>query len=180
MKLAALLSAPALVAAVPKGCDVCAGERDEYCEIWPGAALCEDPCGFEWDAETMQCWEVGTKPTFAFASSTTAAPIIGGSGKFKYQYMPDLVKAPAGAAFVNCHGLSVDADENIILTYSNDGKDPHCLAKWKPDGTGGEFLAGAGNSPGLCSGTPHGLKITTEADGTARCTANFLRLFNLC
>lgn len=31
--------------------------------------------------------------------------------------------------------------------------------------TPGEFLAGKGNSPMLCSGTPHGLKITTEADG---------------
>jgi hypothetical protein len=121
---AALLCAPAaLVSAIQtndQGCDACAAEQAEYCEIWPDAALCADPCGFEWDEETRQCWEVGTKPVFASADGG-AAPIIGGSGKFKYQYMPELLKAPAGAAFVNCHGLSIDADENILLTYSNDG-----------------------------------------------------------
>ena len=40
------------------------------------------------------------------------------------------------------------------------GKDPHCLIKWNPDGTGGEFAAK--DSLALCSGTPHGLKITNE------------------
>ena len=38
-----------------------------------------------------------------------AAPIIGGQGAFKYQYMPDLLKAPAGANMVNCHGLVTGA-----------------------------------------------------------------------
>jgi hypothetical protein len=52
-----------------------------------------------------------------------AAPIIGGQGDFKYQYMPDLMKPPAGASLTNCHGLVTDADKNIYLTYQNDGKD---------------------------------------------------------
>ena len=41
--------------------------------------------------------------------------------------MPELLQAPAGAALINCHGLSVDKDENIILTYQNDGKHPHAM-----------------------------------------------------
>lgn len=74
--------------------------------------------------------------------------------------MPDLLKPPAGASMANCHGLSVDADENIILTYQDAGSDPHCIIRWNPDGTGGEF--GGKDTPELCTGTPHGLKITTE------------------
>merc|ERR1712032_317241 len=86
---------------------------------------------------------------------------IGGYGDFKYQYMPDLLKPPAEAVMVNCHGLVTDIDDNIYLTYENDGKtDANCLIKWKPDGTGAEFMTG-GNST-LCSGVPHGLKIATE------------------
>lgn len=79
--------------------------------------------------------------------------------------MPELLQAPKGANMVDCHGLAVDADNNIILTYHNDGttKDQNCLIKWKPDGTDGEFLTGGGTA--LCSGTAHGLKITTEGPG---------------
>ena len=76
--------------------------------------------------------------------------------------MPALMKPPAGAAMVDCHGLVVDKDENILLTYHNDGHDQHCIIRWNPDGTNGTFV---NDSPELCSGTPHGLKITTEADG---------------
>ena len=56
----------------------------------------------------------------------------------------------------------MDKDANIYLTYQNDGKDLNCLIRWKPDGTGAEFMTG-GNST-LCSGTPHGLKVKTEGD----------------
>lgn len=56
----------------------------------------------------------------------------------------------------------LDKDNNIILTYQNQGKtDPHCLIRWNPDGTGGEF---GNETAGLCGGTPHGLKILTEGD----------------
>lgn len=100
----------------------------------------------------------------ATSAAAAAAPIIGGWGKFKYQYMPDLLKPPEGSVMVNCHGLVLDADRNIYLTYENDhDKDPdNCLIRWNPDGTGGQHMTG-GNST-LCSGTPHGLKITTEWD----------------
>ena len=93
------------------------------------------------------------------APSRTAAPIIGGQGDFKYQYMPNLLALPAGTALVNAHGLVTDAEGNIILTYQNDNKtDSNCLIKWKPDGTDGVKFG----SHALCDGTPHGLKIADE------------------
>eukprot|EP00929_Paragymnodinium_shiwhaense_P092605 TRINITY_DN52561_c0_g1_i1.p1 TRINITY_DN52561_c0_g1~~TRINITY_DN52561_c0_g1_i1.p1 ORF type:complete len:339 (-),score=35.74 TRINITY_DN52561_c0_g1_i1:29-1045(-) len=92
---------------------------------------------------------------------SSSNPIIGGQGKYRYQYMPDLLEAPLGAEMVNCHGLVLDADHNIYLTYQNDGhKDTNCLIKWNTDGTGGEFMTGGGTT--LCSGEPHGLKIANE------------------
>lgn len=48
---------------------------------------------------------------------------------------------------VNCHGLSVDKDENIILTYQNNGKDPHCIISWKPDVSSVLYLTRTLSSP---------------------------------
>ena len=140
-------------------CDVCAADRDEHCATFPDSRACKTECGFAFDKASGMCWEEGTAPSRR--RTKLDAPIIGGSGKFRYQYMPDLLVAPEGATLVNCHGLAVDADENIILTYQNDGQtDPHCIIAWNPDGTNGTFAAK--DTPELCSGTPHGLKITTE------------------
>ena len=75
--------------------------------------------------------------------------------------MPLKLKMPEGTAAVNSHGLEVDAAGNIYLTYEPDHtNDTHCLVRWKPDGTGAEFMTGGGHA--LCDGTPHGLKIKTE------------------
>merc|ERR1712185_291110 len=71
--------------------------------------------------------------------------------------MPDLVKPPPGAAVENAHGLVVDADKNIILTYQNDGKtDSNCLIKFAPDG-GVQYLYHANNAQKLTK---------TKMDGT--------------
>ena len=40
----------------------------------------------------------------------------------RYQFMPDLLQPPNGANFQNCHGLALDKDNNIILTYQPAGK----------------------------------------------------------
>ena len=143
------------------GCDVCAHAKAEYCATFPASTVCRTECGFEFDAAAGLCKESGT---VIGHSDGLSSPVIGGSGKFRYQYMPDLLRPPPGAAIVNAHGLVVDEHENIILTYQNDGKDPHCLISWSPDGTNGTFVSK--DSPGLCDGVPHGLKITSEADGS--------------
>ena len=81
--------------------------RPQYCELFPeNKNVCDHPCGFVWDEETKRCWEAGTKPVIA-ASDGTAAPIIGGTGKYKYQYMPELLQMK-GASLVNCHGVVTD------------------------------------------------------------------------
>ena len=112
--------------------------------------------------------------TLLLVQSVTGAPIIGGWGAYRYEYKPDRLVPPAGSVMVNCHGLVVDVDHNIYLTYENDHKlDPdRCLIRWKPDGTGGEHMLG-GNST-LCSGTPHGLTIATEWDSLAMKEQQFL------
>eukprot|EP00937_MAST-01D_sp_MAST-1D-sp2_P002207 g2207.t1 len=142
-------------------------DREEYCALVAAQRGCNDACGYTWDAARGRCARDAAAAPAAAATARLGhdAPIIGGSGKFRYQYMPDLLQAPAGASLVNCHGLVTDADKNIYLTYQNDGKDQNCLIKWNPDGTGGEFMTGSGNTTALCTGTPHGLKITTEDDG---------------
>eukprot|EP00750_Incisomonas_marina_P003368 INCI13083.2.p1 GENE.INCI13083.2~~INCI13083.2.p1 ORF type:complete len:484 (+),score=60.15 INCI13083.2:184-1452(+) len=144
-------------------------DRAEYCEMVAARHGCDDICGFKWDNNAGECRDADSvtndlhtsdpqRPRKAVGNDN---PIIGGSGKFRYQYMPDLLQAPAGASLVNCHGLVTDQDNNIYLTYQNDGKtDENCLIRWNPDGTGGEFMTGGGTT--LCSGTPHGLKIVTE------------------
>ena len=138
---------------------MCSGVRDEYCLLFPTAKLCSTRCGFELDSAGA-CRSVSAEADVA--ESTSTAPIIGGQGKFRYQYMPDRLQPPVGAALVNCHGWAVDKEENIYLTYQNDGVDPHCLIRWNKDGLNASF---AGNgTPELCSGTPHGLKISTEGD----------------
>lgn len=119
-------------------------------------------CGYKWDTQAGRCMKNVTPKKVSAGKPGADSPIIGGSGKYRYQYMPDLLKME-GASLVNCHGLVTDKDKNIYLTYQNDGKDPNCLIRWNPDGTGGQFMTG-GNGSQLCGGTPHGLKITTEGD----------------
>jgi len=158
MAMKASLFAAAVPLIASQDCDICAGDKAEYCEMFPdNKDVCDHPCGFVFDESTKRCWQAGTVPVLG-ASDT---PIIGGSGNFKYQYMPDLLKMP-GASLVNVHGLVTDAAKNIYATYQNDGKDQNCLIKWNPDGTGGEFMQGNGSTSALCDGTPHGLKIAME------------------
>lgn len=131
--------------------------RTEFCQLVARNHGCSDVCGYTYDTVLGKCTqEVPMKAT----GKLSADPIIGGYGDFRYQYMPDLMKGPAGASLTNCHGLVTDEDGNIYLTYQNDGVDKNCLLKFNPDGTNGQFMTGGGTA--LCDGTPHGLKIRNE------------------
>ena len=60
---------------------------------------------------------------FAFPQlllTAIGSPIIGGQGKFRYQYMPEKLKIPRGAKPLDDHGLVMDDKNNIILTYRPD------------------------------------------------------------
>jgi hypothetical protein len=104
------------------------------------------------------------------AAVVPGAPIIGGSGKWRYQWRPDLLQLPPGTEIQDAHGLEVDDHHNIYLTYANwhthtstkdgNGTDQNCLIRWDPDGKNGQFMTKGG--PQLCSGKPHGLKLSNE------------------
>eukprot|EP01047_Picozoa_sp_COSAG01_P069594 COSAG01_NODE_10335_length_2191_cov_1.579828_3_plen_218_part_00 len=47
MKFALLAAAPLAALGIPQGCDICAKDKQEYCELFPNAAACKTPCGFE-------------------------------------------------------------------------------------------------------------------------------------
>ena len=93
------------------------------------------------------------------ATAAAAAPIISGTAPYRYQYMPHLLQIPAHLSPKNDHGLTLDHNDNIILTYEPNANDSHCMIKWNPDGTGG---AGFGPGAELCAGTPHGLRLSHE------------------
>ena len=106
-------------------------DRAEYCEMVSARHGCDDICGFKWDDRAARCRSIdaiaATAPK-ATLHGNSQSQIIGGQGKFRYLYRPDLVVAPQGAVMVNCHGLILDNDKNIYLTYQNDGKtDENCL-----------------------------------------------------
>jgi hypothetical protein len=98
----------------------------------------------------------------AAGAAGAAPPIVGGQGKFRYQYMPELLAIPAGAAPLNDHGLVTDHNDNIILTYEPDhaSNDTRCMIRWAPDGSGVGEQFGPGAA--LCRGTPHGLRVAHE------------------
>jgi len=73
--------------------------------------------------------------------------------------MPELLKFPAQLSPKNDHGLTLDHNDNIILTYQPYANDSHCMIRWNPDGTGGTSF-GPGSE--LCAGTPHGLRLSHE------------------
>jgi hypothetical protein len=106
----------------------------------------------------------------AVSAVASEGPIIGGSGKWRYQWRPDLLQLPPGTEIQDAHGLEVDDNHNIYLTYANwnsttsskpaNGTDQNCLIRWDPDGKNGQFMTKGGNQ--LCSGKPHGLKLANE------------------
>lgn len=94
------------------------------------------------------------------ALATKDAPIIGGQGAWQYQYEPTMLQMPDGVKAGDYHGLAVDKDLNIHLTYTGN---EHCLVRWSPDdGYTKPLVMGPGAD--LCQGTPHGLRLSNEGD----------------
>lgn len=93
-----------------------------------------------------------------------AGTIIGGSGNYTFKYRADLLQLPSSVKVRNAHGLCKDKQGNIYLTYESTSVDSttRALAKFSPDGTSVQLL---GKDNTLAIGTPHGLRISFEADG---------------
>jgi hypothetical protein len=60
------------------------GDAEEYCELVANNHGCNDVCGYKWHAGAGECRKIAVPHTVADAPLGDA-PIIGGSGKFRYQ-----------------------------------------------------------------------------------------------
>ncbi len=100
------------------------------------------------------------------ASQPAAGGVIGGSGAFRYQYLPDKLVLPAAVKMRHGHGLCHDAAGNIYFTYEPETVDAatRCLVRFAPDGNGAQLL---GSDNTLAFGAPHGLNIHVDAAGKA-------------
>lgn len=94
------------------------------------------------------------------------APIVSGTGDFRYQYDPAKLTLPPEVKMRNGHGLCLDSSGNIYFTFEPEKveEQTRCLVRFAPDGTGPNLL---GSDNALAHGTPHGLNIYTDKDGNA-------------
>lgn len=97
------------------------------------------------------------------AEALGAGPVVDGQGDFRFEYLPERLALPPGVQMQHAHGWAVDARGSIYLTYAPapNSSDAHCLLRWPADGRGAAELLGPGGV--LCAGTPHGLRLATEA-----------------
>ena len=93
-------------------------------------------------------------------------PVASGSGKFRYEYVPEKLVLPPEVRMKNGHGLCRDTAGNIYFTFEPEEvrEQTRCLARFSPDGAGAVLL-GADNA--LARGVPHGLNIDVEKNGRA-------------
>ena len=96
-----------------------------------------------------------------------AQPIIGGQGKWRFQYRPELVPLPPAEApnNANGHGLALDAATGeFYFTFQPKAvaNATRALVRFSPDGRTGTLLGRPGPG-GLAAGTPHGLKMEHDA-----------------
>ena len=95
------------------------------------------------------------------AGASTQRRLVSGQGQLTFEYVPELVALPAGLEIKNAHGLAVDADGNIYMTYDTDSvtAESRALVKWRPDGSSPQSV---GDTNELTLGTPHGLRYSQE------------------
>ena len=106
-------------------------------------------------------------------SAANAAPrtdrpgrVQGGSGDFRYEFVPDKLVLPPQVKMRNGHGLCHDTEGNIYFTFEPEKVEDQtrCLVRFAPDGTA-PVLLGTDNT--LAHGVPHGLNIHVDKDGKA-------------
>ena len=73
-------------------------DQVEYCQMVATNHGCNDICGYKWDSVLGRCTKAAPTPAPAAGVSAEDKPIIGGQGKYKYQYMPDLLKVRCRAS----------------------------------------------------------------------------------
>ena len=131
------------------------------------------PMGEPEDDDDLEARALDEQLTTAYSAlepQPEAAPLISGQSPWRYQYVPTKLQMPADSNPPYSHGLEVDEDSNIYLTYFDSADSGRCLLRWSPKdnyetfevlGHGSEMCASGDHSNG-----PHGLRIAKEANGT--------------
>jgi hypothetical protein len=96
-------------------------------------------------------------------------PIVG-QAPWRYKYEPLKLQMPANSNPPYSHGLEMDAEANLYLTYYDKGDPTRCLLKWSPT-DGYEKFTVVGHGSEMCqignaNTGPHGLRISKEPNGT--------------
>lgn len=115
--------------------------------------------------------QMSFKPT-ADAAADAEGPIattsddaipVGGWGDWTYVYEPSYLPVPTEADVEHAHGIVIQEDGTLVITYQDKTDDSKCLLRWKSSGYKDvpEFL-GPGQS--LCAGVPHGLRADFEKE----------------
>jgi hypothetical protein len=92
------------------------------------------------------------------------AKVVGGTGAFRYEFVPDKVALPPEVAMRHGHGLCRDLQGNIYFTYEPEKVEANTrvLVRFDPDGTHPKLL---GPDNALAFGAPHGLNLHVDAQG---------------
>lgn len=98
---------------------------------------------------------------------------VGGWGNWQYVYEPKLLPLPTQATVEHAHGIII-YDNRLIITYQDSVNTSRCLLQWPslqnltvmPD-----FI---GPGEALCSGVPHGLRLSLEYENEASIVRPYL------
>lgn len=112
------------------------------------------------------CLSAASSAESSTESSSSAIP-VGGWSDWKYEYDPLFLPLPPEATIENAHGIAIQDDGTIIITYQDSTDPSKCLLRWNATKTDkvAEFL-GPGET--LCAGVPHGLRAAIETDDTTK------------
>jgi hypothetical protein len=107
--------------------------------------------------------KVGGAPHATLAPRTATQGMVTGQGDFTFEYVPNLLKLPAGVDIEHAHSLCTDSAGRIYLTYTSNSMadDTRAVVRFSPDGQHSEVL-GVGGASGLSAGTPHGIRHSVE------------------
>ena len=151
------------------------GLRCKNGETCPTGTSCQMPvgiCAFPYPMSEPEQDGDGFE-TFRLAPSPPPEPEphqIVGQGEFRYVYEETKLQMPPGANPPYSHGVELDDDANLYLTYFDSADSGRCLLKWSPaDGYTKYEVIGHGSEmcqSGDHSNGPHGLRISKEASGT--------------
>ena len=179
-------AAPGGASAVPT-CEFSEGSAAEYCGLrcegdaaCPAGTACQSGvCAFPFDVmahlgESLEAEALDKQLRMAYSAleetpDPDALPIVG-QAPWRYRFEPLKLQMPANSNPPYSHGLEVDDDSNLYLTYYDKGDPGRCLLKWSP-ADGYEKFEVVGHGSEMCNignanTGPHGLRIAKEPNGT--------------